>query len=250
MVSEVMDLIDKRTGLTELIYGLSGRQLRSATEANVKSENMAILPDEMASRTEDWLSDVARNEMMAARWMLGPQDVQQALGPAAAMVWQNQIMTSDVDRVVRDFDYRIEAGTARKPNKNTRIQNLNEFGKVGMGVFQSLLQSGMPQPFNAFMKAWGDANDMDVDEFMIQFPQPDPNQPQPPSEEELKAQALQQEMQMDVAKFQQEQQQDAAEFEHQKKVDKHELSHMKEKGQLELEFMKQKNKAAKETKDG
>ena len=53
MVSEVMEIIDKRTGLTELVYGMTGVQLRSAAEADIKNQNVAIRPDDMADRTED-----------------------------------------------------------------------------------------------------------------------------------------------------------------------------------------------------
>ena len=67
MVSQVLQLIDKRTGLTELIYGLSGpTQIRSASEAEIRNQNVSIRPDDMSSQVEDWLSNCAMKEMEAA----------------------------------------------------------------------------------------------------------------------------------------------------------------------------------------
>ena len=58
-----------------------------------------------------------RKEAFASRWMLEAEDVAPIVGPVGAMVWQQQIMSSDINLVVKEFDYRIEAGSIRKPNK-------------------------------------------------------------------------------------------------------------------------------------
>ena len=70
ILDRVMALFDKRTGLTELAYGQSVNQLRSATEAQVKSDAMNVRPSDMLDQVDYWSTQLARKEAMAARWLL------------------------------------------------------------------------------------------------------------------------------------------------------------------------------------
>jgi hypothetical protein len=179
MVSEAMELIDKGTGLTELIYGLTGVQMRSALEANIRDEHIAIRPDDMAEKTEDWYSETALKEIEAAVWMLEREDIEPLMGPVAAAVFEQYVLQQDPDEVIRDYSYRVQAGSARKPNKSTRIANLNEFGRFMGPLMQMFAQGGQPGPWNAYVRRWGQANDIsDIEEFLI----PAPAQPAVPSE--------------------------------------------------------------------
>ena len=167
MIAEVNEQIDKRLGLTELLYGLSSRQMRSAAEAHNRQENVNIRPDDMASQVENWLTISATREIQAYRYACGFEDVEPVLGPVAAQVFAEQILTTDVSRVTRDFTYRVVAGTARKPNKETETAKLTEFGQYFLPVAQSLADSGVVRPLNAFLKKIGGAMDMDVTEFLL-----------------------------------------------------------------------------------
>src|SRR5690606_11765657 len=60
MLTGILEEIDKRTGLNELMYGMAGTQIRSASEANIRSGNMSIRPDDMAECVEAAASTVAR----------------------------------------------------------------------------------------------------------------------------------------------------------------------------------------------
>lgn len=210
MVAEVMEQIDKRTGVTELLQGITKRQMRSAAEAEIKNDNVSVRPEDMASKTEDWLSEVCVREMQAARFHCEGGDVVGPLGQMGAMVWQNLIMTSDVDQVTRDFSYRIEAGSSRKPNKNNRIAQLNEFGQVVMPTFQALALGGMVEPFNAFMTDMAKALDIDASAYIVQLPQqggPSPEEQKAQVEIEAKQQEIQLkgvQGQMDIAQKQME----------------------------------------------
>jgi hypothetical protein len=168
MVSEVLQMIDKRTGLTELIYGLSGStQIRSATEADVRNQNVSVRPDDMASRVEDWLSQCALKEIEAAEWMLSGQDVAPILGGLGAQIWDTQIRQQDFERTIREYDYRIEAGSARKPNKVNRIRQLNEFAQIAMPVLQNFVGQGLIEPYNALIEDWAKANELDPTRYVI-----------------------------------------------------------------------------------
>jgi len=209
MVSDVLDMIDKRTGLSELLYGMSGStQIRSATEADVRNQNVAVRPDDMAGRVEDWLSNCALKEMMAAEWSLGAEDVHHVIGQAGASIWEQQMQQQEFERTVRDYDYRIEAGSARKPNKTNTIRQLNDFAQIAMPMMQQFVEMGMDGPYNAFMRDWARANELDVAPYLLDMEKmqqeqqeqqgeegPDPEQQQMEMQMEMQQQQMQMEMQ-------------------------------------------------------
>lgn len=240
MVSEVLDMIDKRTGLTELLYGLSGStQIRSATEADVRNQNVSVRPDDMASRVEDWLSDCAAREIIAAEWSLSAEDMKDVIGMLGASIWEQQIQQKEFERSVREFDYRIEAGSARKPNKTNKVRQLNDFAQIAMPVMQQFVQQGIDAPYNAFMRDWADANEMDVEPYIIDIAEiqaQQQEQEQQQGEEEGGEEQQMQEMQM-------QQQQQAQEM--QMQVEQQKAQMEMQKMQLELQI-KQQDLAAKQ----
>lgn len=178
IIAEVTNLFDRRVGLTELIYGMTRSSFRSAAEAQVKAEQISVRPDDYANTLEDALSEVARKEALLARWMVFPQDIAPLLGPMAAQAWQMHVQAEDPESVVREYSYRVEAGSARKPNIATKTENLNNFLQIAMPVAQGLLQAGVPDLFNGLMTAWGQVNQMDVSGYLV--PPPPPPQEPPP----------------------------------------------------------------------
>ena len=179
IISEVTALFDRRVGLTELIYGMTRASFRSAAEATVKSEQISVRPDDYANILEDALSEVARKEALLARWLIYPQDVAPLLGPMAAQAWQLHVQEEDPDAIVREYSYRVEAGSVRKPNAATRVEQINQAMQILAPVAQGMLQAGQPQLFNALLTKWGQAMQMDVTEFMVPPPPPPPPGPPP-----------------------------------------------------------------------
>lgn len=256
MISAVLDLIDKRTGLTELIYGLTSTQMRSATEADVKNQNISIRPDDMANRTEDFVGEVAMKQMELARWMLSGEDMQPVIGQVGAMVWDNQVLTSPVDDIVRSFHFRIEAGTARKPNKSNKIRQLTEFGQFALPIFQEMAAAGNIGPFNAYLKDYCKAADIDASQYLLQPQEPPPDPAQMKAEADIQAKQAEMEleqqskgaeMQMDAESHQQEMAQSMQKFmlEQQQAVAENrlQLQLLKQKGQVDLQVAKQKGAA-------
>lgn len=179
IISEVTALFDRRVGLTELIYGMTRASMRSAAEAQVKSEQISVRPDDYANILEDALGDVARKEALLARWLVSPQDVAPLLGPMAAQAWQLHVQAEDPESIVREYSYRVEAGSARKPNLATKTENLNNLMQITMPVAQGMMQAGRPELFNSLLKAWGKVNQMDVEEYLVPPPPPPPPGPPP-----------------------------------------------------------------------
>jgi hypothetical protein len=226
MIAEVLQLIDRRTGLTELFYGIQATQDRSAAISNIKDQNNSVRPDDMASKVDDWLSEIEVREMQAARWFCEPKDIAPAVGQLGALVWQNYVLTDDVDSVVRGYDYTIEAGSARRPNKAGKVQALTEIGQYTLPVLQQAALAGNVGPWNAYMTLMGKNLDMDLAGMLL--PEPDPNQPSPEEQE------LQAEMQLKVAELELK----MKEMEAKLQMEREKLDMEREKMELELEHEK------------
>jgi len=180
IIAAVTEMFDKRVGLTELAYGQTRSQMRSASEASVKQENMSVRPDDMANLVEDWMSAVARKEAMAARWLLQPKDVAPVLGPLGAEAWGMHLSSASGDpagSIAREFDYRIESGSAKKPNKMTRIDQMQMALQTLGPVLQNLIPMGVVDPFNALISSWADSLDLDPNPFLVPPPPPPPMPP-------------------------------------------------------------------------
>lgn len=266
MVRQVLDLIDKRTGLTELIYGLSGpTQIRSASEAEIRNQNVSIRPDDMSSQVEDWLGVCAMKEMEAAEWALSADDVKPVLGPSAAYIWTKQIKAQSFEDLVRDYSYRVEAGSARKPNKVNRVRQLNEFAQIAMPQMQQFAAQGNMEPYNAFITDWAKANDLDPSRYLVTPEQGQDEQQAQMQQQQMQMQQQQMQMQQQAQQAQQQQEAQKQQVDMQLKqldmqskqldiqekqidveVAKQKLELDREKNQMELEFMRAKQESQQE----
>jgi hypothetical protein len=179
VIDAVTQLADKRLGMTELVYGMTDKQIRSATEASVKTDQISIRPDDMAECLENSMTVLSRKEAVATRWLLTAQDIEPILGPLGAAAWEQHVMNLDPYQVAREYDYQVEAGSARKKNKSARIEQMNNAMQVLGPVLQGLIGAGVVEPFNALIADWADSMDIDASAYMIPPPpQPDPMQQQ------------------------------------------------------------------------
>lgn len=185
VLKEVSDSFERRTGLTELMYGMSGKQMRSAQEATMKGDQASIRPEDMASRVEDAMSEIARKEALACRWHLTSKDVQPVLGTVGARWWDLFVVPSDPAEILHQLEYRIEAGSAKKPNKALEKENMQSAMQT---LFPSLWgyaqATGNVGPLNNLIKAWAHSIDLDPTGFMIPQPPPmaPPTGPAPPGQ--------------------------------------------------------------------
>lgn len=180
IISAILDQFAQRTGLSELVYGYTRSMFRSAAEATIKNENISIRPDNMANELEDCMSLLARREALAARWLLEPMDVAPVIGPLGAAGWQQSINTMDIVALTRDFLFRVEAGSARKPNKATRVEQMQMAVQTLGPILSNLVGAGVPAPFNALMRDWADSLDIDPTPYLVP-PPPQPELPAQPS---------------------------------------------------------------------
>lgn len=179
VIQAVTEQFDKRVGLTELAYGMTRASMRSATEAQVRAEQISVRPDDMAEAVENTMSLISRREALATRWLLTPEDVEPVLGPLGAMAWQQHVMSLDPSDVVMEFDYRIEAGSARKPNKATKQEQMQMALQTLGPVLQQLIPAGVVDPFNALISDWAETLEIDPRKYLVPPPPPPPQMPPP-----------------------------------------------------------------------
>ena len=176
----VTNLFEQRTGLSELMYGESAHAYRSAEEANVKQSQLHIRPDDMVNKCEDWMTQIARLEALNARWQLEPQrDIQPLMGQIGAQWWSMFITPSDPTEILHQLEYRIEANSARKPNRDKDVADTNQaMQQLFPSLMQLATQHGQVGPVNALITVWAQANEWDASAFVI--PEPPPPPPPPP----------------------------------------------------------------------
>ena len=181
IIEAILDQFAQRTGLSELVYGYTRSMFRSAAEAQIKNENISIRPDNMGNELEDCMSLLSRREALAARWLLEPQDVAPILGNLGASAWAQFISKRDIVSLTREFLYRVEAGSSRKPNKSTRVEQMQMSVQTLGPILSQLAGSGLPDPFNALIRDWADSLDIDAKPYLIPPPAPPAAPPGLPS---------------------------------------------------------------------
>jgi hypothetical protein len=179
VVTAVEKNFAQRTGLSELMYGATAHQYRSAAEAQTKSSQLNIRPDDMAGLVEDAMTEVARKEALAARWHLTAKDIAPIMGPIGAQLWQQLVESSDPAEVLYQLEYRTEAGSARKPNKDRDAANIQQAMQI---LFQPFYNYGMTtgdmNPVNKLLSDWSKSIDMDAEGYVL-MPPPPPPMPMP-----------------------------------------------------------------------
>lgn len=195
IINAVMELFDKRVGLTELVYGISGKQMRSAQEASVKEERTSVRPDDMAERVEHWQTRIARKEAQMLRLYCGPDAAAPWFGekydPSGNQfgimthLWAQHVYLpadqspENIERVFREYEYRIEAGSARKPNMERDQANMDQAMQVLFNpLYQHYQMSGDPTQLNAFITDWAKCRQLDASPYLFPpfqvMPQPAP----------------------------------------------------------------------------
>lgn len=216
IIDAVAALFDKRVGLTELAYGLNpgGTQNRTAEETASKRQAFSIRPEYMQRRVEAWMSDACTAEAFCARLFVTGEDVEPLMGKAGRMAWEKYVMSTDVERVLRQMQYTVEAGSMRRPNKDRDVANASQAIQIFAPLFTQYAQgTGNFEPINALIDVWAKAADMDMSQMRLTPPPPpDPNQPSPEQQAaQAEMQARQQELQLEQQSRQQDMQMTAAE---------------------------------------
>ena len=238
ILEQVMHLFERRTGLTELLSGMTTTQSRSAEDSATKKEQMSIRPDHMSGKVENWMSEVAKMEKFCARWFVEPRDVVQLFGNSGAQLWHRLITSQPAEAVLRELDATVEANSARKPNKMRETQNIQQAMQVIFPILEKHADvTTDTEPLNKLLEIWGKATDFEVDGLLA--PQRLPMQFQPWfKEQQQQEQQQQQQGEQQAQQAEQQAQQQAQQQEQQLEQAKLQLQQMQVQGKMQAEQMK------------
>lgn len=224
---------DKRVGLTELMYGMSANQMRSAQEAAVKEDRISVRPDYMANKVEDFLSMAARMEALATRWKVEADDVRPLMGDFGAGLWESHITSTPVEEVALELDYSVEAGSARKQNKESEISNVQELISVAGPVLTKYSEvSTDTGPINALLKQWGKAvGKPDMEQLQMGPMAPPPSDAPSPEQQKIELEKTKADMQIQTKQ---------QEMEMKQQESQQQMAFEREKHQMEMQFEREK----------
>lgn len=197
LLQQLKNEYEDATGVNELnLSARNSTQMRSAAEVDLKRDVLSVRPDDMANEVDSWMSEAAKLEAIAARYVLDAADVAPIFGEDApsevamgdgmnvpqmgemTQLWMELVKTDDIDKIVSEYEYTIESGSTRKPDKTQQVQNIDEGGAMVLQQFlQVWTQTGDPSKFNAFIEQWAKTREMaewhvlllpDMQEYMMQ----------------------------------------------------------------------------------
>lgn len=155
MAATVEELFAKRTGMLPFLYGQQGEtQIRSAAEASGLQSSLNIRPDDMREQVENWTTRIFRRMALCARYWIKGQDVAPILGRPHAMLWDEYVTKVPPEAMVREFEYRIEAGNPKKPNSEYVLAHLEQAAATVIPLLSQYAQANPEnlQVLNAYMR--------------------------------------------------------------------------------------------------
>ena len=219
IIDHLFNLFDKRVGLTELMFGLNpGAASRISADAETKQQQIAVRPDYMAGRVEEWQKEVVENEKLCAYFSgVNGETVRPLVGDVGAYIFDQTFAQAPEDTVIHEMTCSIAAGSIRKPNRQRDAANLKEvYQPLSIQLGQYAQQTGDFTKLDELNQRLGEAMEVDMDGLTIgQLPPPQPPEaqgpPPPDPAQEAKAENMRQDMAMQGARQTQQMQISAAE---------------------------------------
>ena len=235
VITMLTELFEKRVGLSELLYGMTAHQSRSAADAETKRAQMNIRPDHMAKQVEHWMEQCARQEKMVARWAIEAKDVATILGPQEAQLWDQFIVKTPVEETVREVECHVSANSVRKPNKEREASNMAQVMSVAMPEFSKHADATSDTgPLNKLISKWGKSIDQDMDDFEIGPRTPPPPGPEAAQAAQAQQQAQQQQFELQMQLLQAKAQQEQLKTQAQQAASQANLQNMQIKAQADM----------------
>jgi hypothetical protein len=237
MIAAVMQEFDKSVLLSEILYGRSERQHRSATESEVKAAHARTGVEDMIEVVGAASSRLARKEAFMSRHLLQPRDVLRIVGPADAVLWGQHVQAVPSESIARDYEYRIEADVGPKPSRAVMLGHFESmFQMIGSTLVQRA-SMGDVEPLNNWISHWARLQGIpDPTPFLL--PPPPPPPPPPPEAQQaanMEAARAQMQLQNEAAMAQLAQQREAAKLQ----AEAVKISAAQQKAQLEAEAAQQ-----------
>lgn len=187
VVSMAERIFEQITGMNSLLSASPQRAMRSASEAQVLNAFATNRPDDYAQQVEGWQSEVARKEALMTRMYVNPKMIQklfreegQQRSPLTEL-WVAMIATDDPVRASSEWAYQVEAGSARRKNKQKQVADANQLIQT---YLPAAMQYGFTQgdfgPANQLTAIFGEALDLPLERLFFPNIQPPPPEGQKP----------------------------------------------------------------------
>ncbi len=247
IIEAVSVIFDKCSGLYEVMYAGNegGTQNRTAEESRNKAQAAGVRPEYMQKKVVEWQSRLAAVEAFLARWYVNGDDVEPLVGQVGRQMWEQKVMSSDVDTVVRQMQYTVAASSIRRPNKDRDVENMNSFlqSPFMKVIGDYATATGDVEVLNELLQKYGEAIEMDLSTIKLSQPQgPDPEQQKMEMEMQMEQQKLEGEMQlkqMDMQLKQQEMEIEAEMAQIEIAQKEKELEMKAQEGQMKLQMTEQ-----------
>lgn len=90
------------------------------------------------------------------------------MGQAASFCWDIYVATTDLAEACRQLEYRIEAGSTRRPNKEFESQTMTQLAQMLMPVLQAYsAKTGDLGPLNNLIADLAKSRSLDPNRFML-----------------------------------------------------------------------------------
>ena len=186
-------IFEQITGMNSLLSANPQRQMRSASEAQVLNAFATNRPDDYAQQVESWQSEIGRKEAMMSRMYVNPAQVQKLFrekgpqGGPLTQLWNMTIATPDPIKASSEWAYELEAGSARRKNKQKQVADANQLMQT---YLPAAMQYGFTQgdfgPANQLTAIFGEALDLPLERLAFPNIQPPPPEGQEPPNAETK----------------------------------------------------------------
>ena len=172
----VIGLIEKRTGLSPVLYGQQeGAEPRSATAYQGRQDTVNIRPDYMRKKVAEWQSNVADKSVFCAYTHVDSQSISDFLGPLGSVAWNMLITEESPEEILRGTSCIVEASDIRRPNKSKDVQDMKELQQYWLPIAEArMAQDNNVAPLNGFLETYGDAAEIDVSKMLLPETPPDP----------------------------------------------------------------------------
>lgn len=216
MISLVEQRFEKAVGLDPVLYGAQPeKQLRSATEVQVRYQAATGRAQYMAEHVDEWMGMVASKDGLLSRLhvpftqiagyfvepiLQGPAGQPLPGGPLSA-IWGAIVNTDDPVQASQDFFFDVVVGSGRRKDKQQQSMAAQMIAQTLMPVaLQVASQTGDFTIFNRVLERLSNAMDLDLGMFRME-PQPVamPQQTQP---QQAQSQRSQQTASVQVAQAQ------------------------------------------------
>ena len=179
VISKVEYAFERASGMAPLLYGeTGGRQMRSAAEADIRQGNATSRAEYMAECVEAAMSRMAAKEAIITRMFVPPpyalfgemlpQGGQPDMTTPYGLYWSALVNTDDPAEAVGEYTYQVEAGTARRQNKQAQIADMQSLTQTLLPpLLQAYQMTGNPSPANALIGVIGQAMDRNLDGLML-----------------------------------------------------------------------------------